>query len=154
MKFSLLAAALVALALTACGKPNQANPAEIENYGQLTEEGTSIAEERAREGPNTGVADPSKFILKDASQEHSTDDELAEAAAKEVADAVKDATGAVKDAATEAAAGTDKDAAGAVKNAAAEVEDEFSGKAVLPGHNLDGNGNPITDGKDPTKLMH
>ncbi len=33
-------------------------------------------------------------------------------------------------------------------------EDEFSGKAVLPAHNLDGNGNPIIDGKDPTKLMH
>jgi len=33
-------------------------------------------------------------------------------------------------------------------------EDEFSGKAVLPTHNLDGNGNPIIDGKDPTKLMH
>jgi len=37
---------------------------------------------------------------------------------------------------------------------AAVEEDEYSGKAVLPGHNLDGNGNPITDGKDPTKLMH
>ena len=37
---------------------------------------------------------------------------------------------------------------------AAVEEDEYSGKAVLPGHNLDGNGNPIVDGKDPTKLRH
>ena len=125
MKFSLLAAALVALALTACGKPHQANPESIEGYGTRTEEGTTVAEERAAEGENTGVADTSKFDLKDAAQEHRSDAEKA------------------------AAAGTD-----AVKDAAAEVEDEFSGKAVLPGHNLDGNGNPITDGKDPTKLMH
>lgn len=143
MKFSLLAAALVALALTACGKPQQADPAEIENYGTLTEEGTSIAEERAAEGPNTGIVDTSKFILKDASQEHLTDAEKAAAAGAD-ADADADAAGADADA----------DAAGAVKDAAAKVEDEFSGKAVLPGHNLDGNGNPIIDGKDPTKLMH
>ena len=45
-------------------------------------------------------------------------------------------------------------AAEAAAVAVAEVEDEYSGKAVLPSHNLDGNGNPITDGKDPTKLMH
>ncbi len=38
--------------------------------------------------------------------------------------------------------------------AAMTGEDEFSGKAVLPGHNLDGNGNPILDGRDPTKLAH
>jgi hypothetical protein len=115
MKFSLLAAALVALALTACGKPHQANPESIEGYGTRTEEGTTVAEERAAEGENTGVADTSKFELKDAAQEHRSDSE---------------------------------------KAAAAEEEDEFAGKAVLPGHNLDGNGNPITDGKDPTKLMH
>jgi len=136
MKFSLIAAALVALALTACGKPHQANPESIEGYGTRTEEGTTVAEERAAEGENTGVADTSKFDLKDAAQEHRSDAEKAAAAGT---DAVKEAT---------------SDAAGAVKDAAAEVEDEFSGKAVLPGHNLDGNGNPITDGKDPTKLMH
>ncbi len=136
MKFSLIAAALVALALTACGKPHQANPESIEGYGTRTEEGTTVAEERAAEGENSGVADTSKFDLKDATQEHRSD-------AEKAADA---ATTAVKD--------TVKDAAGAVKDAAAEVEDEYSGKAVLPGHNLDGNGNPITDGKDPTKLMH
>ena len=136
MKFSLIAAALVALALTACGKPHQANPESIEGYGTRTEEGTTVAEERAAEGENTGVADTSKFDLKDATQEHRSD-------AEKAADA---ATGAAKDAV--------KDAASAVKDAAAEVEDEFSGPAVLPGHNLDGNGNPITDGKDPTKLMH
>lgn len=118
MKFSLLAAALVALALTACGKPHQANPESIEGYGTRTEEGTTVAEERAAEGENSGVADTSKFDLKDAAQDHKSDSEKA------------------------AAAGTDA------------VEDEFSGKAVLPGHNLDGNGNPIVDGKDPTKLMH
>jgi len=41
-----------------------------------------------------------------------------------------------------------------VAAAAMAGEDEFSGKAVLPGHNLDGNGNPILDGRDPTKLAH
>lgn len=125
MKFSLIAAALVALALTACGKPHQANPESIEGYGTRTEEGTTVAEERAAEGENTGVADTSKFDLKDAAQEHRSDSEKAAAAG------------------TDATAGTD-----------AVEEDEYSGKAVLPGHNLDGNGNPITDGKDPTKLMH
>lgn len=125
MKFSLLAAALVALALTACGKPHQANPESIEGYGTRTEEGTTMDEERAATGPSSGVADPSTFKLKDAAQEHRSDAEKA------------------------ASTGTD-----AVKDTAAEAEDEFSGKAVLPGHNLDGNGNPIVDGKDPTKLMH
>ena len=121
MKFSLIAAALVALALTACGKPHQANPESIEGYGTRTEEGTTMSEERAASGESSGVADTSKFELKDAGQEHKTEAELA------------------------------GDAGDAGK---AAVEDEFSGKAVLPGHNLDGNGNPITDGKDPTKLMH
>ena len=125
MKFSLLAAALVALALTACGKPHQANPESIEGYGTRTEEGTTVAEERAAEGENTGVADTSKFDLKDAAQDHKSDAEKA------------------------AAAGADP-----VPGTEAVTEDEFSGKAVLPGHNLDGNGNPIVDGKDPTKLMH
>ena len=120
MKFSLIAAALVALALTACGKPHQANPESIEGYGVRTEEGTTVAEERAREGENSGVADPSTFEVKSAGQDHQTDAELAGGAAP----------------------------------APAEGEDEYSGKAVLPGHNPDGNGNPIVDGKDPTKLMH
>tara|TARA_B100000676_G_scaffold210887_1_gene207124 strand:+ start:11162 stop:11521 length:360 start_codon:yes stop_codon:yes gene_type:complete len=119
MKFSLFVAALVALTLTACGKPHQANPESIEGYGTRTEEGTTVAEERAAEGENTGVADPSSFDVKNSGQgeSHATDAELA-ATSKE------------------------------------EVEDEYSGKAVLPSHNLDGNGNPITDGKDPTKLNH
>jgi len=124
MKFSLLAAALVALALTACGKPHQANPESIEGYGTRTEEGTTVAEERAAEGENSGVADTSKFDLKDAAQEHRSDSEKAAAAGTDAVEAVE------------------------------AVEDEYSGKAVLPGHNLDGNGNPIVDGKDPTKLMH
>ena len=136
MKFSLIAAALVALALTACGKPHQANPESIEGYGTRTEEGTTVAEERAAEGENSGVADTSKFDLKDAAQEHMTDAE------KTAGDAVDAGANAVKD------------AAGAANDAAAEAVDEFAGKAVLPGHNLDGNGNPIVDGKDPTKLMH
>ncbi|GDX61373.1 hypothetical protein LBMAG32_09070 [Nitrosomonadaceae bacterium] len=37
---------------------------------------------------------------------------------------------------------------------AAPSADEFSGKAVLPGHTLDGNGNPITDGKNPIPAAH
>ncbi len=136
MKFSLIAAALVALALTACGKPHQANPESIEGYGTRTEEGSTVAEERAAAGESSGVADPSSFDVKDAGQEHKTDAELL---AGEAADAGKAVV---------------KDAVGAVEDAAGAVEDEFSGKAVLPGHNLDGNGNPIVDGKDPTKLMH
>lgn len=122
MKFSLLAAAIVALALTACGKPQQANPESIEGYGVRTEEGTTMDEERAVEGANSGVADPNKFNLDHAAQ------------AEELADKAEAAVGSAEDA--------KKDG------------DEFSGKAVLPGHNLDGNGNPITDGKDPTALMH
>ena len=87
MKFSLLAAALVAITLVACDS-----------------------------GPVSEDADPTKIKLDNAMQA----EEAAEIAV---------ATTAV-------------------------VEDEFSGKAVLPTHNLDGNGNPIIDGKDPTKLMH
>lgn len=136
MKFSLLAAALVALGLTACGKPHQANPESIEGYGTRTEDGTTVAEERAAAGSEE--LDTSKFEMENAIQA----EELAEKAAAAGAEAAEGAAGAVKD------------AADAVKDTAAEVEDEFSGKAVLPSHNLDGNGNPITDGKDPTKLMH
>jgi len=87
MKFSLLAAALVAITLVAC------------DSGLVSED-----------------ADPTKIKLDNAMQA----EEAAEIAV-----------------ATPAAG-----------------EDEFSGKAVLPTHNLDGNGNPIIDGKDPTKLMH
>ena len=87
MKFSLLAAALVAITLVACDS-----------------------------GPVSEVADPTKIKLDNAMQ-------------------------------------TEEAAEIAVATTAAG-EDEFSGKAVLPSHNLDGNGNPIIDGKDPTKLMH
>jgi len=87
MKFSLLAAALVAITLAACDS-----------------------------GPVSEVADPTKIKLDNAMQ------------AEEAAEIAVATT--------------------------AEGEDEFSGKAVLPSHNLDGNGNPIIDGKDPTKLMH
>ena len=117
MKFSLLAAALVALALTACGKPHQANPESIEGYGVRTEEGTTVAEERARDGESSGVADPSTFEVKSSAQDHKTDAEHAE-------------------------------------TSGGEENDEYTGTAELPGHNLDGNGNPIVDGKDPSKLMH
>jgi len=120
MKFSLFATAIVALALAGCGKPHQANPESIEGYGTRTEEGTTMAEERAAAGKVSGTADPSTFDVENAVQ-----------AGDEVNDAVESSEGA-----------------------AAASEDEYSGKAVLPGHNLDGNGNPITDGKDPTKLMH
>ena len=124
MKFSLLAAALVAISLTACDRPKQANPESIEGYGTRTEEGTTVAEEREAAGPVSDVADPEGFKVDNAMQA----EEAAEIAA--AADASKDGA------------------------AVAEVEDEYSGKAVLPGHNLDGNGNPIIDGKDPTKLNH
>ena len=46
MKLPLLAAALVALTLTACDRPKQALPAGADSYGTRTEEGTTIAEER------------------------------------------------------------------------------------------------------------
>ena len=125
MKFSLLAAAIVALALAGCGKPHQANPESIEGYGTRTEEGTTVAEERAAAGEVSETADPSSFDVKNAGQ-------AADSANDPVEAAVETAEGA----------------------AAAVEEDEYSGKAVLPSHNLDGNGNPITDGKDPTKLNH
>jgi len=115
MKFSLLAVALVAITLMACDRPKQPDPEGIEEYGTRTEAGTTVAEERAAEGPVSEIADPEKFKMDNVMQA----EEAAEVAA-----------------------------------AAAAGEDEYSGKAVLPGHNLDGNGNPIIDGKDPTKLMH
>ena len=74
MKLSLLAAALVAIALTACDRPKQALP------------------------------------------ENSTSEQTAAAPA--------------------------------------EGEDEFAGQAVLPGHALDGNGNPLPPGKSPIPAGH
>jgi hypothetical protein len=94
MKLSLLAAALMALALTACDRPKQALPENSTSYGTRTEEGTTMDEERA-------------------------------------------------------AAGTPKD-----QTAAADGEDEFSGQAVLPGHALDGNGNPIKEGQSAIPAAH
>ena len=50
-----------------------------------------------------------------------------------------------------AAAGTPKEE----KAAAVEgEEDEFSGQAVLPGHALDGNGNPIRPGQSVIPAGH
>jgi hypothetical protein len=94
MKLSLLAAALMALALTACDRPKQALPENSTSYGTRTEEGTTMDQERA-------------------------------------------------------AAGTPKD-----QTAAADGEDEFSGQAVLPGHALDGNGNPIKEGQSAIPAAH
>ncbi|SCY34549.1 hypothetical protein [Nitrosospira sp. Nsp13] len=95
MKLSLLAAALVALTLTACDRPKQALPENSTTYGTRTEEGTTMDQERA-------------------------------------------------------AAGTPKEE----KAAAAEDEDEYSGQAVLPGHALDGNGNPIKAGQSAIPAGH
>jgi hypothetical protein len=93
MKFSLLAAALVALSLTACDRPKQALPENSTTYGTRTEEGTTLDQERA------GASD-------------------------------------------------DKSAA------APADEDEYSGQAVLPGHALDGNGNPIKPGQSAIPEGH
>jgi hypothetical protein len=95
MKLSLLAAALVALTLTACDRPKQALPENSTSYGTRTEEGTTMDEERA-------------------------------------------------------AAGTPKEE----QTAAADDEDEYSGQAVLPGHALDGNGNPIKPGQSAIPAGH
>lgn len=94
MKLSLLAAVLMALALTACDRPKQALPENSTSYGTRTEEGATMDEERA-------------------------------------------------------AAGTPKD-----ETAAADGEDEYSGQAVLPGHALDGNGNPIREGQSAIPAAH
>ena len=95
MKLSLLAAALMALALTACDRPKQALPENSTTYGTRTEEGTTMDEERAASGKPT---------------EHAA--------------------------------------------AAADGEDEYSGQAVLPGHALDGNGNPIREGQSAIPAAH
>ena len=92
MKFSLLAAALVALTLTACDRPKQALPENSTTYGTRTEEGTTMDQERA--------------------------------------------------------------AAGTPKEEQAAGEDEYTGQAVLPGHALDGNGNPIKEGQSAIPAGH
>lgn len=100
MKLSLLAAALVALTLTACDRPKQASPEGSDTYGTRLEEGTTLDQER---GENY----------------------------------------------TPPVAGADDKTA-----AAADDEDEYSGQAVLPGHQLDGNGNPIRPGQSPIPAGH
>jgi len=98
MKYSLLAAALVALSLTACGKPKQALPENSTTYGTRTEEGTTLDQERA---------------------------------------------------------GTPAAAAPSDKTAAAPTpEEDLTGPAVLPGHALDGNGNPIKPGQSTIPAGH
>lgn len=98
MKYSLLAAALVTLSLSACDRPKQALPENSTTYGTRLEEGTTLDQERA------GTA----------------------------ATAPADKT---------AAAPTDK-------------EEDLSGPAVLPGHALDGNGNPIKPGQSTIPAGH
>lgn len=94
MKLSLLAAALVAIALTACDRPKQALPENSTTYGTRTEEGATLDETRkGTPGEQTAAA-------------------------------------------------------------TAEGEDEYSGQAVLPGHALDGNGNPLPPGKSPIPPSH
>ncbi len=82
MKFSLLAVALVAITLTACDRPKQPNPEGIEEYGTRTEEGTTVAEERAAAGPVSEIADPEKFKMDNVMQA----EEAAEVKAAAIAD--------------------------------------------------------------------
>ena len=96
MKYSLLAAALVAISLTACDRPKQALPENSTTYGTRTEEGTTLDQERA---------------------------------------------------------GTpgEKTAAAPAPNGPRKI---LSGQAVLPGHALDGNGNPIKAGQSAIPAGH
>lgn len=106
MKLSLIAAALMALALTACDRPKQALPENSTSYGTRTEEGTTLDEERSSEAP--GAAAP--------------------------------AAAAPDDKVSAASSGDD--------------DDEYSGQAVLPGHALDGNGNPLPPGQSAIPAGH
>ncbi len=85
MKFSLLAAALIAITLMACDRPKQPNPEGLEDYGTRTEDGTTVAESRAAEGPVSEIADPEKFKMDNVMQA----EEAAEVAAAEEAAEVK-----------------------------------------------------------------
>ena len=89
MKFSLLAVALVAIALTACDRPKQPNPEGIEEYGTRTEEGTTVAESRAAAGPVSEIADPEKFKMDNVMQAEEAAEVAAAAAADEEAAEVK-----------------------------------------------------------------
>src|SRR3954453_15006314 len=109
MKYSLLAALLVALSLTACGRPKQALPENSTTYGTRLEEGTTLDQERA----STAAAP------------------TAPAAAAPAAPA--DKTAAAKP---------------------GGEEDEYAGQAVLPGHALDGNGNPVKPGQSSIPAGH
>ncbi|WP_256209993.1 hypothetical protein [Nitrosospira briensis] len=100
MKLSLIAAALMALALTACDRPKQALPENSTSYGTRTEEGTTLDQERGSEAPAAQAPD-------------------------------------------------DK-----VSAAPSGDDDEYSGQAVLPGHTLDGNGNPLPPGQSPIPAGH
>ena len=112
MKLSLIAAALVALTLTACDRPKQALPENSTSYGTRLEEGTTLDQERGdKYTPPVGGADSK-----------SADGKAAPSAAPSAA--------------------------------AAPDEDEFSGQAVLPGHALDGNGNPIRPGQSVIPAGH
>jgi len=93
MKYSLLAAALVAISLTACDRPKQALPENSTTYGTRTEEGTTLDQERAGTPGDKTAAAPS-------------------------------------------------------------TEEDLSGPAVLPGHALDGNGNPIKAGQSAIPEGH
>ena len=93
MKFSLLAAALIAITLMACDRPKQPNPEGIEDYGTRTEAGTTVAEERAAAGPVSEIADPEKFKLDHAVQAEEAAEAAAAAEKAEAAAATADEEG-------------------------------------------------------------